>query len=98
MVLSTREARASELVVEYKLINFELNYIVEPLHSQLDSYKKRKKLLFKRMKIGTIGMCLIVIFLVWLQEWLPNKNRQFWNKGMGLAKCIFSFRLSIETS
>ena len=50
-------------------------------YSQLNAYKKRKGLLFKRMKVGTIGMCIIILFLSWLQEWLPMQNRQFWNKG-----------------
>ena len=27
-------------------------------------------------------MCVLIIFLVWLQEWLPMKNRQFWNPGI----------------
>ena len=49
--------------------------------SQLNAYRKRKKLLFKRMQFGTISMCIIIIFLVWLQDWLPKKNRQFWNRG-----------------
>ena len=50
--------------------------------SQLKAYKRRKNLLFMRMKFGTILMCIVVIFLAWLQDWLPNKNRQFWDRGM----------------
>ena len=30
-------------------------------------------------------MCALIIFLVWLQEWLPMKNRQFWNLGISLT-------------
>ena len=34
------------------------------------------------MRYGTIGMCIITIFLAWLQDHIPMKNRQFWNKGV----------------
>ena len=34
------------------------------------------------MKYATIGMCIVIIFLAWLQDWIPIKNREFWNKGL----------------
>ena len=51
------------------------------LISQFDAYRSRKSLSFKRMKIATLGLCIVIVFLSWLQHWLPMKNRQFWNKG-----------------
>ena len=59
-------------------------------HSQFNAYKKRKNLLFKRMNFGTIGMCFIIFFLVWLQDWLPKKNRHFWNRGMSSNFKLYS--------
>ena len=48
---------------------------------QFEAYKVRKKLLFKRMGFAKIGMCISIIFLAWLQDWLPAKNRAFWSSG-----------------
>ena len=49
--------------------------------SQLDAYKVRKRLLFKRLRFGTIGMCILIMFLVWLQDALPRYNKKFWSRG-----------------
>ena len=59
--------------------SLQLNY------SQFAAYRERKTLLFKRTRIGAFGMCVLIIFLAWLQEWLPMKNRRFWNTGMSSA-------------
>ena len=40
----------------------------------------------KRMKYAAIGMCVIIIFLAWLQDWLPKKNQEFWNRGRECEK------------
>ena len=37
------------------------------------------------MKLGTIVMCCIIIFLAWLQNWLPKKEKQFWSRGMSFC-------------
>ena len=57
--------------------------------SQLKTFRRRKNLLFIRMKFGMIVMCCIIIFLAWLQDWLPKKERQFWTRGMS-----FHYRVS----
>ena len=49
--------------------------------SQLDEYKARKKLFFKRMKLGAIAMCCLIIFLAWLQDYIPSYNKKFWSRG-----------------
>ena len=49
--------------------------------SQLDEYRARKKLLFKRMKLGAIAMCFLIIFLAWLQDYIPSYNKKFWSRG-----------------
>lgn len=54
--------------------------------SQLDAYKVRKKLLFKRMQLAAFAMCLLIIFLVWLQDYIPSYNRKFWSRGIGPEK------------
>ena len=54
--------------------------------SQFEEYKQRKKLLFKRIKYGTIGLFLVIGFLAWLLDYIPRKNREFWKKGNCLAK------------
>ena len=36
-------------------------------------------------------MCVIIIFLSWLQEWLPMQNRQYVNKGIS-----FHFFLPVQ--
>ena len=64
--------------------------------SQLNAYRRRKTLLFKRMKYGTISLCIIIIFLSWLQEWLPMKNRRFWNRGMRTLRLLDSIRLLVK--
>ena len=51
--------------------------------SQLDEYKVRKKLLFKRMQFGAIAMCFLIIFLAWLQDYIPSYNKKFWSRGKG---------------
>ena len=51
--------------------------------SQLEEYKVRKKLLFKKMRLGAIAMCFLIIFLAWLQDYLPSYNRKFWSRGTG---------------
>ena len=75
------------------LRTIHFRYTFWAFHSQLKAYKKRKKLLFRRMKFGTIGMCIMIIFLSWLQQWLPKKNRQFWSsEAMSLESvCNISF-------
>ena len=47
--------------------------------SQFDAYRNSKKLLFKRMGFGAIGMCIIIIFLSWFQVYIPAKHREFWS-------------------
>ena len=42
------------------------------------------------MKIGTIGLCFVVVFLAWLQDYIPAKNRQFWSKE---RRCEMGFTL-----
>ena len=51
--------------------------------SQLDEYKARKKLLFKRMQFGAVAMCCLIIFLAWLQDYIPSYYRKFWTRGTG---------------
>ena len=34
-------------------------------------------------------MCISIIFLAWLQDWLPKKERQFWSRGMSFCDQIF---------
>ena len=64
-----------------QIVIIELNgCFIEPGQSQFSAYKQRKKLLFKRMRFSAIGMCIIIIFLSWLQEWIPIKGRQFQQK------------------
>ena len=36
-------------------------------------------------------MCVVIIFFTWLQYWLPEKNRRFWNKEY---RCQWGFTLS----
>ena len=65
--------------------------------SQLDKYRMRKKILFKRMQLGAIAMCLLIMFLVWLQDYIPSYNRKFWSRGIGpytLITCLSSLRPS----
>ena len=52
------------------------------LESQLKAYKKRKKRLLKRMKLGTFLMCIFMIVLAWLQHWIPMKSREIRETGM----------------
>ena len=40
------------------------------------------------MKFGAFTMCVLIIFLAWLQEWLPMKNRKFWNPGKSSLLCL----------
>ena len=47
--------------------------------SQLEAYKKRKKLLHKKMMVGTVGMCFLIVLLTWSRWYLPYKNYKFWN-------------------
>ena len=49
--------------------------------SQFAAYRERKRILFKRTRLGAIGMCCLIIFLAWLQDYIPAKNRKFWSKG-----------------
>ena len=56
--------------------------------SQLKAYRRRKNLLFIRMKFGTILMCCTIIFLTWLQDWLPKKEKQFWSRGKSFSDDI----------
>ena len=49
--------------------------------SQFDAYKARKKLLHKRIRFGIIGMCVLIIILIWLQDYLPAYNKRFWSRG-----------------
>ena len=49
------------------------------------------------MKFGTIFLCIIIIFLSWLQEWLPKKNRQFWNRGMRISRPFDTLYLKWRT-
>ena len=58
------------------------------LVSQFNAYKRRKFLLFKRMKYASIFLCFVICFLCWLLYWLPMKNRQFWNRGMSFQICL----------
>ena len=50
---------------------------------QFRAYRVRKRLLLKRLKFGAIGMCCLIIFLTWLQWYIPTKNRAFWSAGIG---------------
>ena len=50
---------------------------------QFQEYRKRKKILLRRMGLGAIGMCCLIIFLAWLQWYIPEKHRAFWSTGMG---------------
>ena len=50
---------------------------------QLDAYKERKRILFKRMRYGAVLMCCLIIFLSWSQWYFPKRNRKFWNTGPG---------------
>ena len=52
------------------------------LISQLNAYRQRKKILFKQIRYGTIGMCIAIMFLAWLLDYIPTKNRQYRSKGM----------------
>ena len=54
---------------------------LEAQKSQLDAYRVRKRLLFKWYRVGAIGMCILIMFLVWLQDALPRYNRKFWSRG-----------------
>ena len=99
MVLTTQKAGVSEhtiFLLTQKFLTLSNNSLVPNFNfssqstafqCQFLAYRKRKALLFKRMKFGTIGMCIIIIFLSWLQDWLPMKNRQFWSKGMSSRTC-----------
>ena len=68
--------------------------IFEARTSQLEAYKKRKEILFKRMKLGMIGSCILIIFLVWSQWYFPQRNRQFWSKGL-IVKIILRFACNL---
>ena len=48
---------------------------------QFKAYRDRKKLLLKWMGLGAAGMCCLIIFLTWLQWYIPTKNRAFWKTG-----------------
>ena len=51
------------------------------------------------MKIASIFMCIVIIFLGWLQDWLPMKNRQFWNKGLiSQIHCMKHWSLKISST
>lgn len=54
--------------------------------SQLDDYKARKRLLFKRMGLGGVGMCCLIIILSWSQWYFPYRNRKFWSRGLGVRR------------
>ena len=58
-----------------------IDNIVEFDFSQLDAYKERKRILFKRMKYGIIGCCVFIIFLSWLQYYVPAKYKRFEPRG-----------------
>ena len=49
---------------------------------QFRAYRMRKKLVLKWMGLGAVGMCCLIIFLTWLQWYIPTKNRAFWTTGM----------------
>ena len=61
---------------------------------QFKEYRVRKKVLLKRMGLGTIGMCCLIIFLAWLQWYIPTKNEAFWSTGLGLdtPRCLISLK------
>ena len=48
---------------------------------QFKAYRDRKKVLLKWMGLGTVGMCCLIIFLTWLQWYIPTKHRAFWSTG-----------------
>ena len=33
------------------------------------------------MRLGTVGMCILIIFLSWLQDAIPRYNKKFWSRG-----------------
>ena len=95
----TREARALECFTNIFSRGSQLRKFDSlAFWSQLNAYRKRKNVLFERMKFATVLLCFVVIFLVWLQDWLPKKNRQFWNRGMStltqreLIEYVFSHK------
>ena len=49
---------------------------------QFRAYRTRKKLILKWMGLGAVAMCCLIIFLTWLQWYIPTKNRAFWTTGM----------------
>ena len=48
---------------------------------QFTAYRTRKKLLAKRMRFGIIAMCCLIIFLAWLQYFIPTRHQAFWSTG-----------------
>ena len=53
---------------------------------QFKAYRLSKKLLLKKLGLSAIGMCLLIIFLSWLQWYIPTRNKAFWSTGMGRQK------------
>ena len=53
---------------------------------QLNAYKRRKFILFKRLNVGIFLMCCLIIFLCWCQWYFPYKNRKFWSTGSSVEK------------
>ena len=48
---------------------------------QFKAYRDRKKLVLKWMRLSSAGMCCLIIFLAWLQWYIPKNHREFWNTG-----------------
>ena len=59
--------------------------------SQFDDYKLRKKLTFKRIQFGAIFMCFLIIFLAWLQDYIPSYYKKFWTRGTGFWSTKITF-------
>ena len=57
---------------------------------QFRAYRLRKKLVLKWMGLSAIGMCCLIIFLTWLQWYIPTKNRAFWSAGREPERNEFS--------
>ena len=63
--------------------------------SQLTAYRERKRVLFKRMKFGIIGSCIVIMFLVWLRYYISAENRKFWGDKRG-RRCEKGFKVLNE--